>query len=84
MRRILLIACLAAMASPLLGCRQVRSVTNSCKSCVNKVASACRRKPAPCDANGQPIVATGEPVYSNLHGGDNGIGRGGTGAFRVP
>ncbi len=43
------------------------------------VASRCQPAPDDCER-----ICQVEPVYSNLCGGDNGIGRVDTGAFSIP
>jgi len=86
MRRSLILAALAVGLIALSGCAQTRCAIDKGKQQVSRVASCFKRCPPPegqCAPQPETICYT-DPVYANLCGGDNGIGRGGTGAFKIP
>lgn len=67
------------------GCQQVRCAADGTVSAVGgawrSVRTAFTPEPRPGDTT---CARLSDEVYSHPCGGDNGIGRGGTGAFRVP
>lgn len=67
------------------GCRQVRCATDTTASAATgawrSVRGAFQRSSQPTRTD---CARISDPVYSHPCGGDNDIGRGGTGAFRVP
>jgi hypothetical protein len=87
MRNALFVLTLATFLLALGGCAQTRGVVNSGKQQVSRLTgcfNSCQPAPAACAPATEPCVCYSEPVYSSCCGGDNGIGRGGTGAFKVP
>ena len=87
-----LVALSCVLAFGLMGCAQTRSVYQAGKrqvaSVSNRIRGCCppaEAAPASCAQPCAPqTICYSEPVYSSCCGGDNGIGRGGTGAFRIP
>jgi hypothetical protein len=80
------IPALLLFAFCLVGCAQTRSAWSQGKQQVASLSQRVRGCPPPCapaPCAPQPICYT-EPVYASCCGGDNGIGRGGTGAFKIP
>ena len=90
MRTVTTALLLTVLASGLMGCAQTRSAWNAGKrqvaSLSNRVQGCCppAQTTACAPAAQQPICCWSEPVYNSCCGGDNGIGRGGTGAFKIP
>jgi hypothetical protein len=78
MRTLAFVFGMAALVATLGGCRQVSRTWESAKCCVGGAVSSAKRACAP-DPCAQP-----SPVYPNGCGGDQGVGRGGTGAFGRP
>ena len=95
MRTVTTALLLTVLAIGLMGCAQSRSAWNAGKRQVASLSSrvqgccppaqstACAPAPQACQPQ-QPICCWQEPVYNSCCGGDNGIGRGGTGAFKIP
>ena len=79
MRTLALVLGLAVLGVTLGGCQQVCSTWQSTKCCVRNAVDSCSDALTP-----DPCKCQAAPVYPNGCGGDQGVGRGGSGAFARP
>ena len=79
MRTLAVVLGLVVLGLGLGACRQVCSTWDAAKCRVNSMIQSCSTACAP-----DPCSAGSTPVYPNDCGGDQGVGRGGTGAFARP
>jgi hypothetical protein len=82
MPRALALALLVVALGATCGCRQVRCAGDTAVASAGKAWRGVKGALSS-DRSGD-CARYAEPVYSDPCGGDNGIGRGGTGAFRIP